>query len=377
VPGAVVLLSGEPGIGKSTLLLQAASAMAERGAKVLYVSGEESAAQLRGRGERLGIGSANLMIATETQVEPLIDAAQGSDFALVAVDSIQAVRCGNLDSLPGSVTQVRESAARLVAFAKAGSVPVVLIGHVTKEGAIAGPRALEHVVDAVIQFEGDRQQDHRVLRALKNRFGPTDELGVFRMTASGLVGVPNPSELFLTDRAVPVPGAAVVAGIEGTRPLLAEVQALVGEPGQGSPRRTALGFDPGRVALLLAVLQRHWGLALAQRDVFVNVTGGLTLREPAADLAVAAAVASSAVGRPLPPRWVVAGEIGLTGEVRAVARLDARLREAARLGFTDAVTPRGPGAAADAVGIRARAVATIDEALRLLLDGGPPSNQMG
>ena len=368
VPGAVVLLTGEPGIGKSTLLLQAASSLADDGARVLYVSGEESAAQLRSRGERLGVRSERLLISVESDVERAVEQAREADVSLMAVDSVQAVRCPGVDSVPGSVAQVREAALRFVDFAKSTHVPVILVGHVTKDGSIAGPRALEHVVDTVVHFEGDRHQEHRLLRALKNRFGAVDELGVFRMTSAGLCGVSNASELFLTDRDSDVPGTAVLAAIEGTRPLLVELQALVGDPAQGSPRRTTLGIEPSRVALALAVLQRRSGLDLATRDVFVNVTGGLAITEPAVDLAVAAAVASSALDRPLSRRWVFCGEIGLTGEVRAVSRVASRLREAQRLGFTTAVTPkRGPG---DAVvdGMRVLPVAELDEAFRLLFD---------
>jgi DNA repair protein RadA/Sms len=368
VPGAVVLIAGEPGIGKSTLLLQAASAIADNDGPVLYVSGEESAVQLRGRGDRLAVRSDRLLVATETDVEIAIREARSRELSMMAVDSIQAVRCSDSDALPGSVTQLREAAMRLVEFAKSSSVPVVAVGHVTKEGAIAGPRALEHVVDTVVQFEGDRQHEHRILRALKNRFGSADELGVFRMTAGGLVGVDNPSEIFLTARDEDVQGTAVLAGIEGSRPLLVEVQALVGQPVQGSARRTCLGVEPSRMALVLAVLERRAGLNLAGRDVFVNVTGGLTISEPAADLAVAAAVASSALGRPLSRRTVLCGEIGLTGEVRAVSRADARQREALRLGFTSAIMPRGGPRDAGVQGIRRHAVDSIDEAFRLLFE---------
>jgi len=368
VPGAVVLIAGEPGIGKSTLLLQAASAIADSDGPVLYVSGEESAVQLRGRGDRLAVRSDRLLVATETDVEIAIGEARSRELSLMAVDSIQAVRCSDSDALPGSVTQLREAAMRLVEFAKSSSVPVIAVGHVTKDGAIAGPRALEHVVDTVVQFEGDRQHEHRILRALKNRFGSADELGVFRMTAAGLVGVDNPSEIFLTDRDEDVQGTAVLAGIEGSRPLLVEVQALVGQPGQGSARRTSLGVESSRIALVLAVLERHAGLNLAGRDVFVNVTGGLTISEPAVDLAVVAAVASSALGRPLNRRTVLCGEIGLTGEVRAVSRADARLREAVRLGFTRAIMPRGGPRDAAVDGIQRLAVDAIDEAFRLLFE---------
>jgi DNA repair protein RadA/Sms len=362
VPGGVVLLGGEPGVGKSTLLLQSASALAEAGRRVLYASGEESPAQLRLRGARLGVRSANLLVLAETDVDAIADAARRSRVDVLLVDSIQAVRCFELTSVPGSVGQVRESAARLVALAKSTGLPVILVGHVTKDGSIAGPRTLEHVVDTVIQFEGDRHHAHRILRALKNRFGPADEIGVFSMGDSGLRGIANASEVFLAERAPGSPGSAVLAAIEGSRPLLVEVQALVGETAYGSPRRVALGVDAGRVAMILAVLARRAGIDVAGRDVFVNVAGGLETTEPAADLAVALAAASSLTGRPLAERTTILGEIGLAGEIRSVARLDARLREASRLGFDTALVPSG-AASASSSGLRLLVVRHLAEAL--------------
>lgn len=341
VAGAAVLLGGEPGIGKSTLLLQAASSIAAGGGRVLYVAGEESAPQLRLRGERLGVTSPDLRVLADTDVDVIVETAREGDWTAVFVDSIQSVRCPDVASIPGSVAQVRESAARLVGFAKAKRAAVVLVGHVTKDGALAGPRALEHLVDTVLQFEGDRHHDHRLLRAVKNRFGHADELGVFRMTDRGLAPEPNPSALFLPERDRRAAGSAILAAIEGSRALLVEVQALVGDPVEGSPRRTALGIDGSRLALILAVLARSARIDVSGRDVFVNVTGGLHVSEPAADLAVAAAVASSYLDRPIRPGRVVAGELGLTGEVRSVGRLDARLREAARAGFDHAIVPCG------------------------------------
>jgi DNA repair protein RadA/Sms len=309
-----------------------------------------------------------LLVAAETDVEGILEVAESAKPTLLVVDSIQAVRCAGLDSVPGSVSQVREAASRFVAWAKSCATPVLLVGHVTKDGTLAGPRVLEHVVDTVIQFEGDRHHDHRLLRARKNRFGPTDELGVFEMTESGLVEVADPSRLLLAERSEGAPGSAVLAAIEGTRPLLVEIQALAGEPIQGSPRRTVLGVDSNRVALILAVLQRRVGLELSNRDVFVNVTGGLSVQEPAADLAVALAVVSSAMQKPLPSRLVLAGEIGLTGEIRAVSRMEPRLRESRRLGFETAVTP-GSGLPATAVeGLRVIPARNLDEALRACLD---------
>ena len=362
VPGGVVLVGGEPGVGKSTLLLQAASSLADRGQVVLYVSGEESAAQLKLRGDRLGVVAPDLLILADTDVDAIIESARRSRAGVLLVDSIQAVRCPELGSVPGSVAQVRESAARLVSFAKASGVPVVLVGHATKDGSLAGPRALEHVVDTVIQFDGDRHHAHRILRALKNRFGPSDEIGVFTMNDTGLTGIGHPSAVFLAERAVGEPGSAVLAAIEGSRPLLVEVQALVGDAAFGSPRRTALGVDGGRVALILAVLARRAGMDVAGRDVFVNVAGGLDIAEPAADLAVALAAASSFAARPIPERWAILGEIGLAGEVRNVSRIEARLREAARMGFETALAP--PGASGlDSSGLRVVPVRHLGEAL--------------
>lgn len=362
VPGGVVLLGGEPGIGKSTLLLQAASAVADSGAGVLYVSAEESAAQLRLRGDRLGVRSDRLFVLAETDVAAIAGVARDARVEAVVVDSIQAVRCADVDSVPGSIAQVRESAARLVSLSKATGIPFLLVGHVTKDGSIAGPRALEHVVDTVLQFEGDRHHAHRVLRTLKNRFGAADELAVFTMGDRGLSGVGNPSALFLAERLEGVPGSAVLAAVEGTRSVLVEVQALVGEPSQGSPRRTALGVDAGRLALILAVLERRCGLDLSLRDVFVNVPGGIAIDEPAADLAIAVAAASSLSGRPL-PRRVVLGELGLAGEVRSVSRLDARLREAARMGFGAALVPAAASTATPPPGLTLVPVRHVGDAL--------------
>lgn len=344
VAGAVVLVGGEPGIGKSTLLLQAASSLAAGGATVLYVTAEESAAQLRLRGDRLGVGSSRLLVLAETDVGAILEASRTAT-ALV-IDSVQAVRCAELESVPGSVGQVREAASRFVGLAKARNVPVLLVGHVTKEGSLAGPRTLEHVVDVIVQFEGDRHHAHRILRTIKNRFGPADEIGVFTMTDAGLAEVASPSELFLAERLEGEPGSAVLAAVEGTRALLVEVQALVGEPAQGSARRTALGVDGGRLALILAVLQRRAGLDLAARDVFVNVPGGIPITEPAADLAIAMAAASSLSGRPMARRRAVIGELGLAGEIRSVSRLETRLKEAARMGFEAAVVPASAAGAA-------------------------------
>ncbi|HQR45818.1 MAG TPA: DNA repair protein RadA, partial [Thermoanaerobaculia bacterium] len=327
VPGSVVLLGGEPGIGKSTLLLQVASRLAVRLGPVLYVTAEESARQVKMRADRLGIAGAlasGLFLLPETELGRILDAAGAGKFGAVVVDSIQTIASEGAAGTPGSVSQVRECAGRLLAFAKTTGIPVFLIGHVTKDGTLAGPKTLEHLVDAVLSFEGERFHAHRVVRALKNRFGPVHELGVFEMTGSGLVEVANPSSLYLGTGAGSRPGSAVLAGVEGTRPLLLEVQALTVEAKYGSPRRTAIGFDGTRLALLLAVLERHGGLKLSGHDVFLNVAGGAESAEPAADLAVAAAVSGSLLGKALPPGTVVFGEIGLLGEIRAGS--DAPLR---------------------------------------------------
>lgn len=364
VPGAVILLGGEPGIGKSTILLQVASVLADGGRDVLYVSAEESASQLRLRGDRLGVRSKHLNVLAETDVEVAIAAARDGNAKAVIVDSIQAVRCAELASVAGSVGQVREAASRFVTYAKSAGVPVVLVGHVTKDGTIAGPRTLEHVVDTILQFEGDRHHAHRILRAVKNRFGPADELGVFAMTDEGLRAVDNPSEVFLAERPEAAAGSTVLPAIEGSRALLVEVQALVGDPMQGNPRRTALGIDAGRLALILAVLGRRAGLDVAARDVFVNVPGGIEVTEPAADLAIALSAVSSLTRRPLPARRVVFGELGLTGEIRSVSRVEARLKEAARLGFTSAVVPFSAASAVAPEGLELIPARHLLEALK-------------
>jgi DNA repair protein RadA/Sms len=333
---------------------------------VLYVTGEESVAQLRLRGDRVGVGSADLLVLAETDVESICYSARGATPALLIVDSVQAVRCSELTSVPGAVGQVREAASRFVALAKATAIPVILVGHVTKDGALAGPRALEHVVDTVVSFEGDRHHAHRILRTMKNRFGPSDELGVFSMTDRGLEGVASPSELFLAERTPGTPGSAVVAAMEGTRPLMVEIQALIGEPTHGTPRRTSLGIDPNRLAMILAVLHRRARVEVSNRDVFLNVTGGMTVVEPAADLAVAAAAVSSDRHQAVPEDWTMAGEIGLTGEIRSVSRLEGRLREASRLGFKAALVPAGAGLTDPVNDLILHPVKHLAEALDLL-----------
>jgi DNA repair protein RadA/Sms len=346
VPGSALLVGGDPGIGKSTLLLQAAAALAQgkAGQKLdcAYISGEESLDQVRMRAERLGIRGAPVQLAAATSIRDIAGALDRADAPhFVVVDSIQTMYLDQLDSAPGTVGQVRASAQELIRLAKARGFTVMLVGHVTKDGLIAGPRVLEHMVDTVLYFEGERGHQFRILRAVKNRFGPTDEIGVFEMTDAGLAEVPNPSALFLGDRQTPVAGAAVFAGVEGTRPMLVEIQALVAPSAYGTPRRAVVGWDNGRLAMVLAVLEARCGLSLGDRDVYLNVAGGLRISEPAADLAAAAALVSSALDEALPQDCVVFGEISLSGEVRPVSRMDARLKEAAKLGFNKALAPQG------------------------------------
>jgi DNA repair protein RadA/Sms len=366
VPGALMLLGGDPGIGKSTLVLAVLErlALASGDRPVLYVSGEESARQVKLRADRLGVGARNLHILAETDAVKVLHAADQLRPAALAVDSIQTQYLPELVSAPGTVTQIREVAARFMAFAKTTETPVFLVGHVTKDGAIAGPRVLEHMVDTVLYFEGGGAHPYRVLRAHKNRFGSASEIGVFEMKAGGLVEVPNPSALFLAERPVDAPGSAVTAALSGTRNLLVEVQALVAPTGFGTPRRTALGVDPNRVALLAAVLEKKVGLDVLGCDLFVNVAGGLTLDDPAADLACAAALAGSFRDRPIDGRTLVLGEVGLAGEVRAVAQAEGRLAEAARLGFNRAVLPGGNARHVEAPpGLEVVGVETVAEAL--------------
>jgi DNA repair protein RadA/Sms len=342
VPGSLVLVGGEPGIGKSTLLLQMAMAVAKR-EQVLYISGEESLRQVKARAKRLGQAGeipGNLMVLAETDVLALVEQVRRLAPRLVVVDSIQSVHLPDIQSSTGSISQVRESATHLQALAKQSGMAIFLVGHVTKEGAIAGPKVLEHIVDTVLYLEGDRFHAYRLLRSVKNRFGATTEVGVFEMRASGMDEVLNPSEAFLAERVLNAPGSAIAVTLEGTRPLLVEVQALTSPTSFGHPRRTANGVDFNRLLLTVAVLTRRVGINLAGQDVFVNVVGGMRVSEPAADLAVAAAIASCVKDRALQPDLALIGEVGLTGELRAVSQLRARLREAAKLGFKRVVCPR-------------------------------------
>jgi len=338
VPGSVILIGGDPGIGKSTLVLQALAALA-RGGTTLYVSGEESPQQIKMRADRLGIHEGQLLVLAETSVERIIAHTKKIAPTALAIDSIQTVFTEHLGSAPGSIGQVRDSAGQLVLLSKGAQLATFLVGHVTKEGAFAGPRVLEHMVDTVLYFEGDRGHAFRILRAVKNRFGSTNEIGVFAMKENGLQPVSNPSELFLAERPVDAPGSVVVASLEGTRPILVELQALVSPTSFGTPRRTTLGIDPNRVALLIAVLEKKMGVHLLGQDVFVNVAGGVRLDDPAVDLGVIAAVGSSFLDKPVHPRTLLLGEVGLAGEVRAVSQVEVRVREAMKLGFSRCVLP--------------------------------------
>lgn len=340
VPGSALLIGGDPGIGKSTLLLQAVAAMAMR-VLCAYISGEEALDQLRLRAARLDLAKCPVQLATATSVRDIVASLDRTDAPqVVVIDSIQTLYLDTLESAPGTVAQVRAATQELIRLAKQRGFILLMVGHVTKEGMIAGPRVVEHMVDTVLYFEGERNHQFRILRAVKNRFGATDEIGVFEMTGGGLAEVENPSAVFLADREREAPGCCVFAGIEGSRPVLVEVQALVAPSALATPRRAVVGWDTGRLAMVLAVLETRCGMTLATRDVYLNVAGGLRLSEPAVDLAVAAALVSSETGRPLPPDAVVFGEIGLAGEVRGVTREDARLKEAAKLGFQRAFLPR-------------------------------------
>ena len=341
VPGSLVLLGGEPGIGKSTLLLQAAASFARTRGPVLYSSGEESEHQVKSRGERLGVGDAPLYLLAETCLERILEEAARLAPALLVVDSIQTVFSSKLQSVPGSIGQIREAATQLLFTAKGRNLPTFLVGHVTKDGSLAGPKSLEHIVDTVLYFEGEQHHVHRIVRAVKNRFGEVSELGVFEMTGAGLRPVPNPSQLFLAERPAAAPGSAVVCCIEGSRPILVEVQALVSGSLYGNARRMAIGIDQNRLSLLVAVIEKRAGLSLVGEDVFVNVAGGMSIDEPAADLAVVASVASSLRNRAVRPKTAVFGEVGLAGEVRAVTQAARRVREAAQMGFTRCILPRG------------------------------------
>jgi DNA repair protein RadA/Sms len=339
VPGSVTLIGGDPGIGKSTLLIQAFAALSQNGLTCLYVSGEESPRQIKMRAERLGIASPKLLILSETALERILEQIKKTKPAVLVIDSIQTLFSSSLPSAPGSIGQVRECSGSIITLAKKSGLSTFLIGHVTKDGSIAGPRVLEHMVDTVLYFEGDRGHDFRVLRAVKNRFGSTNEIGVFEMKEGGLKEVSNPSELFLSERPLKAPGSAVVCSMEGTRPILVELQALVSPSFLAVPRRTTIGVDHNRVALLVAVLEKKRGIKLFNQDIFVNVAGGVQVDEPGVDLGIIAAVASSYEEKAIDARTVIFGEVGLAGEVRGIAQAEARVKEAGKLGFERAILP--------------------------------------
>jgi DNA repair protein RadA/Sms len=339
VPASAILVGGDPGIGKSTLLLQAAASFARAGHKSLYISGEEAAAQIRMRAQRLGLSDAPVILGAETNLRDILTTLDAERPALAVIDSIQTMWLDSVESAPGSVSQVRAAAHELVTFAKRRGVAVILVGHVTKDGQIAGPRVVEHMVDTVLYFEGERGHQFRILRAVKNRFGPADEIGVFEMTGDGLAQVTNPSALFLSDRDTPAPGSVVFAGMEGSRPVLTEIQALVAPSTLGTPRRTVVGVDSGRLSTILAVLEARCGIPFAGLDVFLNVAGGMRVSEPAADLAIAGALLSAREDVAIPPDMVLFGEISLSGALRPASQTENRLKEASKLGFSQATLP--------------------------------------
>ncbi|MDR7378948.1 DNA repair protein RadA/Sms [Rhodoferax ferrireducens] len=365
VEGGVVLIGGDPGIGKSTLLLQALDALQRSGQKTLYVTGEESGAQVALRSRRLGIVNSQVQVLAEIQLEKILATLQTHRPQIAVIDSIQTVYSDQLTSAPGSVAQVRECAAHLTRAAKSSGVAIVLVGHVTKEGALAGPRVLEHMVDTVLYFEGDTHSSFRLVRAIKNRFGAVNEIGVFAMTEHGLKGVSNPSAIFLSQHPEPVPGSCVMVTLEGTRPLLVEIQALV-DSGGPSPRRLSVGLDKDRLAMLLAVLHRHAGIACMDQDVFVNAVGGVRISEPAADLAVLLAITSSLRGKPLPKGFIAFGEVGLAGEVRPAPRGQERLKEAAKLGFSVAIVPKANAPKKPIEGLTIHAVERVEQAMEVV-----------
>jgi DNA repair protein RadA/Sms len=363
VEGGVVLIGGDPGIGKSTLLLQAMDGLQRSGMSTLYVTGEESGAQVALRSRRLGLDHSQVQVLAETQLEKVLATVDKLQPAVVVMDSIQTVYSDQLTSAPGSVAQVRECAAHLTRMAKSTGTAVILVGHVTKEGALAGPRVLEHMVDTVLYFEGDTHSTYRLVRAIKNRFGAVNEIGVFAMTERGLKGVSNPSAIFLSQHSEPVPGSCVLVTLEGTRPMLVEIQALV-DSGGPSPRRLSVGLDRDRLAMLLAVLHRHAGVACMDQDVFVNAVGGVRISEPAADLAVMLSIQSSLRGKPLPKGFIAFGEVGLAGEVRPAPRGQERLREAAKLGFSQAIIPKANAPKKPIDGLTVHLVERVDEAIQ-------------
>jgi len=369
VPGSALLVGGDPGVGKSTLILQALAAYAKSGGRAVYISGEEAMAQVRLRAARMELADAPVALGSATCVEDILSTLESGPVpGIIAIDSIQTIWTSAMEAAPGTIAQVRTASFDLVRYAKSSGAALLLVGHVTKDGQIAGPKAVEHLVDAVLYFEGERGHHFRVLRATKNRFGATDEIGVFEMTGRGLAEVANPSALFLGDRSSAAPGTAVFAGLEGTRPLLMEIQALIAAPGYGTPRRAVVGWDSGRLAMILAVLDARGGLGIGGHDVYLNVAGGLKIGEPAADLAISAALISSFTGKALPKDCVFFGEISLSGDVRPAPQAELRLKEAAKLGFTIAVIPVGTKAPSE--GLELRQIADVGELIEFA--GGAP-----
>jgi DNA repair protein RadA/Sms len=369
VDGSLILIGGDPGIGKSTLMLQVLATLAKSQKKCLYVSGEESVLQLSMRGKRLDSGSDSLFIVAETDLESILSMVEKQHYDAMVIDSIQTVFHPEVASTPGSITQIREASMKFMRLAKTTGIPIFLVGHVTKVGAIAGPRIMEHMVDTVLYFEGDKSHIFRILRAVKNRFGSTNEIGVFEMREKGLTQVPNPSAIFLSDRSTVAPGSVVTSSMEGTRPILVEIQGLVSSTGMGNPRRTVLGLDNNRVALILAVMEKRLGMNLSGLDVFMNVIGGVKIVEPSADLAIAAALASSFLDKPVHKETTLIGEIGLTGEIRAVSHAQARIKEAAKMGFTTCLVPSSAMKQLSKVeGMTIESVSFLKDAMEVLFD---------
>jgi len=367
VSGSLVLIGGDPGIGKSTLMLQALNGLADNHRKVLYVSGEESTEQIKIRSRRLSAVCSDILVVAETNLESILSMTESVKPDVLVIDSIQTLFNGDVSSAPGSVSQVRESTMRLMVMAKKTGIPTLLVGHVTKDGAIAGPRIMEHIVDTVLYFEGDRNHIFRILRAVKNRFGSTNEIGVFEMKKRGLEEISNPSALFLSERPENAPGSVVTASMEGTRPILVELQGLAGSTNLGTPRRTILGLDPNRVALLVAVMEKKTGINLMGHDIFMNVAGGLKVDEPAVDMGIVCAVASSFLDRPVPDGTVVLGEVGLAGEVRAISQVEPRIAEIKKMGFTKCLMPASSLKRMNKIdGIKIIGIKTVSQAMEIL-----------
>ena len=370
VDGSLILIGGDPGIGKSTLMLQVLSVLAKSGKRCLYVSGEESVRQISMRGKRLESANSSLYVVSETDLDSILAMVEKDTWDAMVIDSIQTVFHPEIASTPGSVTQIREASMQFMRLAKTSGLPIFLVGHVTKGGAIAGPRIMEHMVDTVLYFEGDKSHIFRILRAVKNRFGSTNEIGVFEMREQGLTQVPNPSAVFLSERASVAPGSVVTASMEGTRPILVEIQGLVSSTGLGTPRRTVLGLDSHRVSLIVAVMEKRLGMNLAGLDIFMNVTGGVRIVEPAADLAIAAALASSFLDRPVHKETTLIGEIGLTGEIRAVSHAQARIKEAAKMGFTRCLVPTATMKQLSKIkGMTIESISFLKDAMEVLFEG--------